>query len=136
MPGKRNAQGLWHGYAWSKEDVEPELIDKWGANIGIRAEMFPGLDIDSEDAGLTHVVQQEAERFLGPAPVRQSRAPRALLMYRADEPIKKQALTVIYKGQITDSAFFYFVPAASVEAQSPTLEICNDQAPHDHTIGT
>jgi len=98
VPGKRSPDG-WHGYRWSKEDVDPKLIDEWGANIGLRAEQYPGLDVDSEDPGLTLFVKREAETFLGPAPARQSRAPRLLLMYRAEEPIKKQALTVVYRGQ-------------------------------------
>ena len=98
MPGVQT-NGRWHGYSWSKKDVDPNTIDESGANIGIRAADFPGLDIDSEHPNLTFVVQQEAVRFLGPAPRRQSRAPRRLLMYRADEPIRKQTLTVLYKGR-------------------------------------
>lgn len=98
MPGI-NTNGRWHGYSWSKTDVPPETIDESGANVGIRAALYPGLDIDSESPGLTLFVMQEAFRFLGPAPVRQSRAPRALLMYRADEEIKKQVLTATYEGQ-------------------------------------
>ncbi len=100
VPGRYGPSG-WHGFAWDKpaDRALAEEIDQTGANIGLRAERFPGLDIDSEDAKLTKAVLRTAKEILGPAPTRLSREPRRLLMYRTEQPFPKRAVVIQYKGQ-------------------------------------
>jgi len=99
VPGLHGVRG-WYGYKWDANTDEnlPERIDRHGANIGLRAHRFPGLDLDTEDPGLTRVVSNIANEILGPAPVRFSREPRRLLMYRTDAPFPKRAAVIQYKG--------------------------------------
>jgi len=102
VPGKKGAKG-WYGYGWAaaipptKGDLK--LWESWGANTGILARDFPGLDIDVEDAQLAQFVMQEAHVMLGRAPIRTSREPRKLLVYRTDEPFTRIAATINYKGK-------------------------------------
>jgi hypothetical protein len=98
IPGLRRPDGYWVGYNWREKQVPFEAIDKSGANIGILATRYPGLDIDSDDPALTLWAKHIADDVLGWAPVRLSRAPRRLLMYVASEPIKKRKLLVEYEG--------------------------------------
>lgn len=100
VPGLHGMRG-WYGYRWD-EPVAPDLpdrIDRSGANIGIRGQRFPGLDLDTEEPDLSIVVTKIAHEILGPAPVRLSREPRRLLMYRTDRPFKKRAAVITYKGR-------------------------------------
>lgn len=103
VPGKRRLDGRWVGYPWLKDDPpSPRDIaewESWNANIGLRADRFPGLDVDVEDPTLATLVIQEAERMLGPAPRRTSRDPRRLLVYRSDEPFTRMAATIAYRGE-------------------------------------
>jgi hypothetical protein len=101
IPGLQRKDGLWVGYNWRDKQLPFEAIDKSGANIGILATRFPGLDIDSEDPALTLWAKHIADDVLGWAPVRLSREPRRLLMFvcARDKPIKKRKLTVVYEGQ-------------------------------------
>jgi hypothetical protein len=98
IPGVRRPDGYWVGYDWRSKKTYPAAIDRNGANIGILATRFPGLDIDSENPALTLWALHIAEDVLGWAPVRLSREPRRLLMYAADVPIRKQKLLVRYEG--------------------------------------
>lgn len=102
-PGKQRLDGRWVGYPFLTADPPtPRDIrqwTEWGANVGIQGRHFPGLDIDSEDATLTKFVVQEAVRFLGDAPVRTSREPRRLLVYRTDNPFPRQRAAISFRGQ-------------------------------------
>ena len=98
VPGRKGRSG-WYGYAFTKQRVEPEKIDAWGANIGLLGNQFPALDIDSEWEDLTNAVLHWARTYLGKAPVRLSREPRRLLVYRTDEPFTRIALKVEHGGQ-------------------------------------
>jgi hypothetical protein len=100
VPGLKGSRG-WYGYKW---DVDADIaaadrIDRTGANLGIRGRRFPALDIDAEDPGLALAVVGVARDVLGPAPVRLSRDPRRLLMYRTRVPFKKRAAVIQYRGR-------------------------------------
>lgn len=101
VPGLLGTHG-WYGYSWDTDDGGSRLarrIDETGANVGLRARRFPGLDIDVEEPDLTMVVAHVAKDVLGFAPHRMSREPRRMLMYRSDEPLKKSRAVITYKGR-------------------------------------
>jgi P4 family phage/plasmid primase-like protien len=101
VPGHRLPNGLWAGYDWRKVDTSLELVRKWcidGANIGLRADKFPAVDIDCTDAGIAQIIEEFALGKLGAAPVRVGRAPKRLLMYRTTEPFTRMRLW-IKKGE-------------------------------------
>lgn len=94
-PGRKNAQGRWVGYAWQTEEcTEADAIkmDEDKANIGLRANVFPGVDIDCTDEAISVMIEQIAVRTLGAAPVRIGQAPKRLLMYKTDEPFGRMRL--------------------------------------------
>lgn len=102
VPGKRRLDGRWTGYPWLQQPATERDIrqwEQWRANIGLHGAAFPGLDVDSESEQLTRLLVQEAHRFLGAAPVRTSRPPRRLLVYRTDDPFPRQRATIHYAGQ-------------------------------------
>jgi putative DNA primase/helicase len=97
VPGHKLSNGKWAGYAWRKQAATVADIRKWegdGANVGLRAGRFPGLDIDSTDEGIADLVEQLALRVLGPAPVRVGNPPKRLLMYRTDEPFTRMRISL------------------------------------------
>lgn len=100
VPGLKGSRG-WYGYKWDvdADDQLADRIDRTGANLGIRGHRFPALDIDAENAELAQAVLRIAQNTLGPAPVRLSREPRRLLMYRTRQPFKKRAAVIEYLGQ-------------------------------------
>jgi len=79
--------------------AEVEKWDAWGANVGLLGRNFPGVDIDCDHPELSAVLQAQALSFLGPAPVRTGREPRATLVYRTNAPFGKIAAVVHYKGE-------------------------------------
>lgn len=101
-PGKQGQEG-WYGYPFTKEPtperVEVEAWTKWKANIGLLGNRFPALDIDSDDPALTRFVMALVDRELGVGPVRTSREPRRLLVYRTEEPFGRMAVKVEHNGQ-------------------------------------
>lgn len=100
-PGRRLGTGLWAGYDWRKSQPTIEDVRNWGiqgASLGLRADRFPGVDIDCTDAGLCKIIEDFAIRKLGPAPKRVGRAPKALLMYRTDEPFSRMRLWITIQG--------------------------------------
>ena len=97
-PGKKTERG-WVGYAFTKEAVSPEQMERWGANVGLLGDRFPCLDIDSEWPTLTTAVMIAAEKTLGATAVRLSREPRRALVYRTEEPFARVALNVTHEGQ-------------------------------------
>jgi hypothetical protein len=110
--GKRPAvlagAGKWVGYSWN-EEIPPgfqEEMDRCGANVGLRAGFFPGIDIDTDDPAATALAYDLAVELLGPAPIRRSSGARRLLVYRTDLPFKKrvvsfgdQAVEILGDGQ-------------------------------------
>lgn len=95
IPGRRLSSGLWAGYNWRKDVALSEDVRRWsndGANVGLRAGLFPAVDIDCLDPIIVQQVRERALAVLGPAPVRIGRAPKALLMYRTAEPFGRMRL--------------------------------------------
>jgi len=90
--------GGWAGYAWQNAEGTSVAarIDDSGANIGLRARNFPGLDIDSDNDGLTVIVVNILHETLGRAPCRMSTGARRLFVYRTDEPFKKKVLDITH----------------------------------------
>jgi putative DNA primase/helicase len=97
-PGRRLDNGLWVGLNWralqaTAEDVK--LWGQWGANVGLKAARFPGVDIDCADEGLAVMIEQAAFAQLGQAPVRIGNPPKRLLPYRlAGEPFTRMRLVL------------------------------------------
>ncbi len=66
---------------------------QWGANVGLRSDRFPGVDIDCADETLAGIIEDAAQSQLGPAPVRIGNPPKRLLPYRLEgEPFGKMRL--------------------------------------------
>lgn len=94
-PGRRNRNGTWGGYDWRKHVVTGADARAWsiaGANIGLRAANFPGLDIDTMDERLADQLQQIAFETLGATVVRFGRPPKRLLPYRAVTPFARMRM--------------------------------------------
>lgn len=93
VPGRRRLDGRWVGYPFTKEDdpAPRDIIEweRWGSNVGLRADYFPGLDVDVDEPWLAERVVEEAQEFFGPAPVRTSQDPRRLLVYQTEEPFTR-----------------------------------------------
>lgn len=95
IPGRRNQSGLWGGFDWRNVTATPDDLRewlRWGANIGLRADRFPGVDIDCADANLASMIEQAALGQLGPAPVRVGNPPKRLLPYTTSEPFGRMRL--------------------------------------------
>jgi P4 family phage/plasmid primase-like protien len=102
VPGHRLSNGLWAGYDWRRHVPTIDDVRGWclaGANVGIRADRFPGVDIDSLDEGLAKSIEDAAIAFLGPAPQRMGRYPKRLLMYRTAEPFSRMRLWIARNGE-------------------------------------
>ena len=102
IPGVRAGSGLWHGYDWRKAPA-PGLDtlrrwEQWGANVGLRTDRFPAVDIDCTDAALALELKRLALHMLGPAPVRVGRPPKQLLLYRTAEPFGRMRLWMAKDG--------------------------------------
>lgn len=96
-PGVKAASGLWHGYNWRKEQHTLQQVKQWqhdGANVGIRAKHFPGVDIDVVDPRLALMIEQFTHETLGRAPVRIGNPPKRLLMYRTPAPFGRVRLWI------------------------------------------
>lgn len=94
----------WYGLTgqWAIKGLSQEQIDKATAwptdNIGLRAEHWPALDLDTNSEEVRDVIISLAEQRLGNAPTRvRDNAPRALLVYRhtGEEPLRK--MKIIFK---------------------------------------
>lgn len=88
--GRRRLDGKWVGYNFIEADY-PSLNDvrqwdAWGANVGLWALKYPGLDIDIDEEEKAREVAEAALRILGDAPVRRSTQGRRLLVYRTETP--------------------------------------------------
>lgn len=95
IPGRRLDNGLWAGFDWRKLKASIDDVrtwHRWGANVGLRADQFPGVDIDCADPSLAEIIERAALEHLGPAPVRVGNPPKRLLPYRAAEPFGRMRL--------------------------------------------
>lgn len=96
-PGRRKPSGMWSGYNWRKH--QPTLADmrQWdqdGANIGIKADLFPAVDIDTVDESMAQLIRNVALNTLGRAPARIGAYPKQLLVYRTEEPFGRMRLWI------------------------------------------
>lgn len=101
VPGRKNSNGTWGGYDWRKDQPALDDVRRWclaGANVGLRADRFPCIDIDVLDETLAQIIETAALALLGPAPIRVGRAPKRLLMYRTAEPFSRMRLTLEKDG--------------------------------------
>lgn len=101
-PGLRSRSGLWYGYDWRKHVPTVEDVKQWainGANIGLRADRFPAVDIDTMDESLAKIIEDVAVAKLGPAAVRFGKRPKRLLVYRTKEPFTRMRLWIQRGGE-------------------------------------
>lgn len=92
---------------WSTLKVTPALIKQWGANgyangnIGIVTAKTPAIDLDIYDADVAEKMERWClENISYDAPVRIGRAPKRLLLFRAEQTFPKlQATYVDSRGQ-------------------------------------
>lgn len=102
VPGIRYANGTWGGYDWRHHKATEQEVAAWeqaGANFGLRAGSFPGLDIDSLDPEIVALAHSFAYKYLGPAPVRIGRAPKCLRMYRTNAPFTRMRMWIEKGGE-------------------------------------
>ncbi len=95
VPGQRNAEGTWGGYDWLRFETNRRHCARWhktGANLGLRAEHYPAVDIDVLDRATVKTLCKLAYSTLGWAPRRTGRRPKALLLYRTVEPFTRLRL--------------------------------------------
>lgn len=96
-PGLRARSGLWYGYDWRKHVPTIEDVKAWslaGANIGLRSDRFPAVDIDTMDEPLAKIIEGVALAKLGRAPIRFGKYPKRLLVYRTVEPFSRMRLWI------------------------------------------
>lgn len=101
IPGRRQASGLWAGYNWRKHEATIDDVRQWSidnANIGLRGDHFPGVDIDCTDPRIAQIIEDAALATLGPAPIRTGKAPKRLLMYRSEEPFGRLRMWITASG--------------------------------------
>lgn len=84
---------------WQTLPVTLDMAREWdtaGANVGMRGEDFPAVDIDlGTNAALAEEVVRHAAKMLGGAPKRFSpKAGSRLLVYRTNDPFLKMRLTL------------------------------------------
>lgn len=94
-PGRKNAQGRWVGYGWQTEvctEHDAAKMDLEKANVGLKANYYPGVDIDCTDEAVSAIIEKLSLQHLGTAPVRVGQAPKRLLMYRTEEPFGRMRL--------------------------------------------
>ncbi len=97
VPGHLRQDGTWTGYAWQTHAPERGEVLRWmqqGANIGLRAEHFPAVDIDVLDAELASAIENLARLTMGPAPTRVGLAPKRLLLYRTATPFARMRMRI------------------------------------------
>jgi P4 family phage/plasmid primase-like protien len=150
VPGRRTGAGLWAGYDWRKARHTAEEVHAWqmsGANVGLRADRFPAVDIDCQDESLVAIIKDAALAQLGVAPCRTGKAPKQLLMYRTHEPFGRMRLwiqrddvshlvEILGEGQqyvvfgthpVTERAYAWDTDTRTLKADALTL-ITRDQA--------
>lgn len=103
LPGRfiTKAQEWWGlGGAWPTMGINDRTVAEAGAwptdNVGLRAEKWPAVDIDTNSAEACEMIEAIANFHLGAAPVRvRDNAPRALLVFRqqGEEPVRKMRVT-------------------------------------------
>ena len=97
IPGRRNTNGTWGRFDWRRHQTTFDDVRQWTqdrASFGLRADRFPGIDIDCTDESLSKIIADVVRAKLGPAPARVGRAPKQLLMYRTDAGFGRMRLWI------------------------------------------
>ncbi len=90
-PGKMNYQGQYVGYPWMKYQPSRDDVALWvsqGSNIGFGAWEYPAIDVDIVDHVAAKAVEERLLQLFGPCLIRVGQAPKALLIFRSDEPLR------------------------------------------------
>ena len=98
-PGIKNNQGLWHGYHWQSAvttERDAAIMDLHGANVGLKAGRYPGVDIDCTDPMLSDMIVAKCTELLGKTPIRTGLAPKRLLMCATLEPFARMRIRFTY----------------------------------------
>ena len=103
VPGCKRHDGTWSGYNWrSQAEPSEELVRQWaldGANLGMKTDFFPSVDIDCMDADVAAKLADLSTRVLGPAPRRVGLPPKVLLMYKTVLPFPRRRLWFERNGE-------------------------------------
>jgi P4 family phage/plasmid primase-like protien len=103
VPAEPFGKDEWVGlHDFNNHVTTPFDIDRWmerGANIGLRARYYPGVDIDVDHLDLASRIRDQVREALGYAPIRVGREPRMLLPYRTEEPFTKKVLQFYYYAE-------------------------------------
>lgn len=84
---------------WQRVPSNAESLGKWLANgrandgVGIRTARTPAVDIDVLDLDAAEHMEAWCQEQIGFAPVRVGKAPKRLLVYRAEQPFPKMSST-------------------------------------------
>lgn len=103
---------------WQTSHADEQQLGKWLSNgqaeagVGIITENTPAIDIDCLDKDISYKLVKWVENNIGKAPVRIGRKPKALMVFRTDEPFgkirsneyvdflgNKNAVEILAKGQ-------------------------------------
>jgi hypothetical protein len=79
---------------WQNSRADDTTIDQWlaqmpAAGVGVVAEDTPAIDIDCRDKDVSYKLIKWVETNIGKAPIRIGNKPKALMVFRADEPFGK-----------------------------------------------
>ena len=95
-PGVRWPDGSWSGYDWLASDPDERDLVRWGqmgAGAGIKTgEGLNAIDADTLHADRAAIVKRLADEMFGPLPTRIGQNPKALYVFRTDEPIPYQRI--------------------------------------------
>ena len=103
--GRRNGSGRWSGYNWRTHRTtraEAEKMDADRANLGLKAALFPGFDIDATDERLAAAATEVLESFFPGAAYRVGNSPKRLYPFRlaaGADPFRKRILAATYEGK-------------------------------------
>lgn len=106
IPGRYKGDGTWVGLTggWPVMPLSESIYSRFAswptANVGIRGQAYPGLDLDVPFADLRDELIAQADLLLGPAPIRlRGNSPRALLAFRAAGEVRKVRVPFVLKGE-------------------------------------
>jgi RecA-family ATPase len=81
---------------WPEIDFNSKGFDRIfnGFGIGVKGAKTPGVDFDIDDEKVCRQMLAWCYQYFGAAPIRIGRAPRSLLVYKSDEPLKRSRSTL------------------------------------------
>lgn len=90
-PALKGHDGLYHGYNWLNSQPSRQTIEYWqsqGSNIGFLASHYPAIDIDIMNEEIAKAVEAAVIEAMGPCLVRVGQAPKCLLIFHCEEPLR------------------------------------------------